>query len=357
MPYGYRLDPAADIPGPDPAEAPIVAQIFTAYTDTRLGTRAIAAGLNQRGIRTKTGRPWSGYTIGRMLTNRVYLGEKVFGDITIPDAHPPLIDAGLFHRAQQLITVRGAPGSRCRAVSSDYDLTGLITCPACGRKYIGSAARGRSRSYRYYTCFSRVRYGGHGCHAPRLPADDLDQAVAAALSDLYANTDLITQAIAAERDHRASNHDTHTQELAGVTHQLAATEAAIGRYQTAFENDTLDPETFGHRVRDLTAKATQLRHRQHDLTEAVSSQPAPPSQHEIDTIRASLAHILRHGTPGQRKAAIEASIAEIKIENDQVIPIFKVPTGQAPPAPAQRQTVRAIAPTVGRAGLEPATEG
>jgi site-specific DNA recombinase len=62
--------------------------MFTTYARTRVGTRAIATALNQRGIRTKTGKPWSGYTVGRVLSNRVYLGEKVFGDINVP-AHIP----------------------------------------------------------------------------------------------------------------------------------------------------------------------------------------------------------------------------------------------------------------------------
>ena len=98
IPYGYRLDKTTDALTPDPVEAPLVRQMFTAYADARQGTRAIATGLNQRGIATRSGKPWSGYTIGRILANRVYAGEKVFGDITVPDAHPALVDPDLFAR-------------------------------------------------------------------------------------------------------------------------------------------------------------------------------------------------------------------------------------------------------------------
>lgn len=71
---------------------------------------------------------------------------------------------------------------------SDYHLTGLITCPACGHKFIGTAATGRNRVYRYYTCFSRVRYGTHGCQAQRLPADALDTAVLNSLATFTSAT-------------------------------------------------------------------------------------------------------------------------------------------------------------------------
>jgi site-specific DNA recombinase len=136
VPYGYQLDRALDLPVPDQAEAAVVRQIFTAYAETRVGTRAIATALNQRGIRTKTGKPWSGYTVARVLANRVYLGEKVFGDINVPDAHEPIVGAELFDQVQQIMTMRGEPGSKRAASNSDYNLTGLITCPSVLRPEI-----------------------------------------------------------------------------------------------------------------------------------------------------------------------------------------------------------------------------
>jgi site-specific DNA recombinase len=282
VPYGYQLDRTTDIPVPDPTEAPIVRQIFTAYAGTRVGTRAIATALNQRGIRTKAGKPWSGYTIGRILTNRVYLGEKVFGDINVPDAHAAIVDPDLFDEVQRIMATRGAFGSKRAASNSYYDLTGLITCPDCGLKYIGTSAQGRSRTYRYYTCFSRVRYGSHGCNGPRLPADDLDRAVLASLLDLYTNTDLVAETIMNERQHRSGRHDADHLELASVEQQIAATEAAIERYLTAFENGNLDEETCGQRVRDHKTRLAQLAHRRDDLEYALTAAPGRPSQKAIE---------------------------------------------------------------------------
>lgn len=41
---------------------------------------------------------------------------------------------------------------------------------------------------------------------------------------------------------------------------------------------------------------------------------SPPSPKAIERLRRGLIHVLEHGTPGQRKAIIEANIAEIKID-------------------------------------------
>ncbi|MEU8078773.1 recombinase family protein [Catellatospora citrea] len=308
---------------------------FTAYANTRVGTRAIATELNQRGIPTKTGKPWCGHTIGRMLTNRVYLGEKVFGDINVPDAHEPIITPSLFDAAQQIMTTRGQPGSRRAASNSDYDLTGMITCPACGLKYIGTSARGRGRTYRYYACFSRIRYGSHGCGAPRLPADDTDQAVLHALLDHYTGTDLISDAIHAERHLRAGHHEANRAELSAVTREIDQADAAIARYLAAFEQGTLSPELCGERVRDLQTRIERLARRRTDLENAADSAPGRPSQLAVDQLRRNLAHVFRHGTPGQRKAIVETHIVEIRIDGDQLIPTFKIPLRVADPGRVQ----------------------
>jgi len=359
VPYGYQLDRDLDIPVPNETEAAVVRQIFTAYAQARVGTRAIATALNQRGIRTKTGKPWSGYTIGRMLSNRVYLGEKVFGDINVPDAHEPIINPDLFDDAQLIMTSRGEPGSKRAASNSDYDLTGLITCPACGLKYIGTSAQGRSRTYRYYACFSRVRYGSHGCGAPRLRAEEIDQAVFDALLDLYSGTDLIGEAVHAERRLRAGQHEANRAELSAVLHEIEQADAAIGRYLAAFEQGSLSADLCGERVRDLKIRLERLARRRDDLEHALTTAPGKPSRQAIDTLRSDLAHVVHHGTPGQRKALIEENVAEIQFEGDRLIPVFKIPEEATEPVENSTgsSVVRAMEPVVRRQGLEPRTRG
>jgi site-specific DNA recombinase len=77
--------------------------------------------------------------------------------------------------------------------------------------------------------------------------------------------------------------------------------------------------------------------------------PAAPSSEASRRLRDNLAAVLENGTPGQRKAIIESHIAEIKIEDARLIPIFKIPL--------EDQQFRTTHQVVGRAGLEPATEG
>jgi hypothetical protein len=66
------------------AEAATVRRIFNLCTKDRLGTRAIAIAtvLNDRGLRTKRGKPSSQRSVETVINNRQYLGEKNFRDIT-----------------------------------------------------------------------------------------------------------------------------------------------------------------------------------------------------------------------------------------------------------------------------------
>jgi len=207
-------------------------------------------------------------------------------------------------------------------------LTGLITCPACGNKYIGTAAHGRNRAYRYYTCFTRSKYGPAGCKSARLNADATDNAVLQALADFYATADtILARVIATAQEQFHEAHTDRRAELATITAQIKQTEAAIDRYHSAFEAGTMDDATAGPRIKDLRHKITQLTARHQDLTDALTAHPGPPPPGTLDYVRTYLRDLITTGSPGERKRAIEALIHEIRITDDgNVIPVFKIPT-------------------------------
>jgi site-specific DNA recombinase len=188
-PFGYQVNSATSTLVPDPAEAGVVRLAFDLYTRDRHGARTIASALNDRGHRTTTGGTWSAHQVVRVLSNRVYLGELTFRGITTTRCHPPIIENGTFADAQRILAARGEDYSKRAANGSDYLLTGLMRCPSCGKAMIGTRAHGRSRVYRYYTCFTRLRYEAARCDAARLDADAVEDAVIAGLLPSSARAD------------------------------------------------------------------------------------------------------------------------------------------------------------------------
>jgi DNA invertase Pin-like site-specific DNA recombinase len=68
---------------PGPAEEREVVQwIYRAFTEDGLQESVIAAQLNQRGLCTDLGRPWSRGTVHQVLTNEKYIGNNVFNRIS-----------------------------------------------------------------------------------------------------------------------------------------------------------------------------------------------------------------------------------------------------------------------------------
>jgi site-specific DNA recombinase len=367
-PYGYLIDRATQKLTPHEHEAAILREIVRLYLKKRLGTRAIADELNRRGITNRTGKKWSGMTIGRLLENPAYTGDIVYGDTHVPDAHPALIDRPTWDHIREIADSRSDAHNQRAMNGSDYHLTGLITCPRCKNKYIGTSAKGRTRSYHYYTCYSRSRYGAHGCTSPRLDAPAMDEAVLQALHDFYRDADtLIATAInQARAHHRSSNADRHA-ELDAIEAAITAKTTARDKYRTAFENGTMDEEDTGPRLRELRTEIEALKVRRDEITDLISDEPVAPSPSTLAKTRARLEHVITNGDSPERKAIIEELIAEIRIIGDEIIPVFRLPSDEpvavdaATPATStgdgnKPDPVRAMPNLVGRTGLEPVTD-
>jgi hypothetical protein len=170
-PFGYEAG-SDGILKPVPEEAEIVKEIFGVYAgpwhaeDSKPlggpGMRAIARSLNERGLLTRTGRPWSALAISGILKNRTYLGTYTRYGVRIAGSHEPLVDREIFNRTEAVTRTRKP--LRKRAVEPPYLLGGIARCDLCGRGLFGLTRRrtwkrvdgtSTSKSYRYYECPSR----------------------------------------------------------------------------------------------------------------------------------------------------------------------------------------------------------
>ena len=363
-PFGYQVDKENHILIVDEHEAVIVRLIFDLYTKDRLGTRSIATILNQRGHRTSTGGRWSGHQILRILNNRVYLGELTFRDITKTDTHPAIINTDTWTQAQTILDARGQNPAHRASNGYDYMLTGRLRCPQCGKAMIGTRATGRNKTYRYYTCYNLARYDTTKCDFTRLDADAVDTAITTALGGFYRNHHtLINDAITnAQHQHQQAHTDRHT-ELATIDAELIKTGQATDRYLTAFERGTIDETLVADRLIQLRDKTTQLRLRHTELTLALDNQPTIPSLTTLTEITNHINKIINTGSANQRKALIEALVAQVTITGpDRLIPVFRIP--QPPPnkdataLPAEtppKGAVRTPTTLVELTGFEPVT--
>lgn len=153
----------------DPVAGPVVGQAFM-IAATR-GLHATVAFLTEHG----PGRTWTTSTVRRMLSQRCYLGEFVYGELKHVDRDLALTDSATWHAAQPT-----EPKRRRRA--ANFPLSGLATCATCGTHMVG-ARGGRDRQtgagLRSYRCAaSLTAWRGERCPAPATTvADRLEQYV------------------------------------------------------------------------------------------------------------------------------------------------------------------------------------
>jgi len=201
-PYGYR----AGLDGrltQQPEEAETVRRIFGWYAGdvnegadgveeerpahAGPGLRRIAARLNEEGVRTRSGNPWTPVAVAGVLRNRVYVGTYSRLGLRLVGSHPGLVDRAVFNRAQEIVRQRRP--RRRRTHPERYLLGGLLRCAVCGRGVFGLTRKRTwrrkdgtevSRAYRYYECPGRaVRSGGAGAgeEHPSWRAQRLEEAV------------------------------------------------------------------------------------------------------------------------------------------------------------------------------------
>ncbi|HEV2757241.1 MAG TPA: recombinase family protein, partial [Actinomycetota bacterium] len=259
VPFGYVRERETKLLLPVPAQAVVVRRIFDYYVEDRLGSEAIAQLLNGEGLATKSSVPFSARTVIHMLSNPIYVGKVTFKGQVHPGLHDQLVSDATFARPQAILTERGESQALKRGHAADYLLSGLVRCGQCGRAYIGTSAKGRSRLYHYYTCSTRYRYGTRNCSAARLPKEDLEEAVLEQMISLYRDSDLVAEALehlrVSETEARVSVQD----RIAALRQEQAGVSRAIDRYFAAFEAGTMKAAACQERLDGLQARQDALR--------------------------------------------------------------------------------------------------
>ena len=87
VPLGFTIGKEDRLYHIDPETAPIVQEIFSRYANGEPAEK-IAASLNERGLRTRTGKPFVKNSFFQIFRNRRYIGEYRYKDIVTPGGIP-----------------------------------------------------------------------------------------------------------------------------------------------------------------------------------------------------------------------------------------------------------------------------
>ena len=231
-PYGYRLNPHRRPKSETPAliiapdEAALIRLMVSLYLDERMGSKRLAAELNEQGYRTPSGRPWDDQRVRRILSNPIIAGLPAYGRppsgsgrFDLSGFILPRDEAGnlkpvpayqivplerwlaLVRAMRQNSATAPHPAPARHGVSAQSRaagalLTGLLICGHCGARL--AADTGRYRLPRrdgsvtlakrvYYICQTHSRRGRPWCDGQRTYGQKrLEQVVGEQLGRLFA---------------------------------------------------------------------------------------------------------------------------------------------------------------------------
>ena len=242
----------------DEAEAAIVQEVFRRVADGEPFTD-IVRDMNNRGIRTKKGSPWSKSTFNTMLSNERYTGIYIYGDVRIPGGVPPIISQNLFNEVQQRLHTKGNPRTggmpqRRRREGGTYLLTGKLFCGHCKNPMVGISGKSQGAApYYYYTC--KGKRENHSCNKRNISREHIETTIATALKD----TMLTDKAIRALADAAVQyqNQSSINLEIETIENRLAEIKKSLNNLLAAIEAGIITATTKD-RMAELESEQRQL---------------------------------------------------------------------------------------------------
>ena len=179
VPFGYAYDKDSKQFSIIEDEAQGVLHIYDLYESVKSLT-TVAKSLNEKGVRSRTGKPWNPTTVRTMLTNPFYAGTYRYNYwdessksftvkdkdewVLVLDHHPAIVTP----ERQEIIAVmlqskqRGWAGAGMTYQRKNIHIfAGLLKCGCCGYTMIASPDRERSDGWRpsVYKCSRQRRFG------------------------------------------------------------------------------------------------------------------------------------------------------------------------------------------------------
>ena len=256
VPLGYYIDESKHFQI-DSSVAPFVVECFEHYADG-MTMKQLRDELNMKGVKNSRGGKLSIDVISRMLTNRKYLGEYTFQDITIKDGIPAIVSTSLFEKVQDRLTkTKKAPSSH--KADDDYILTTKLFCGKCKSFMVGeSGTNAQGKKYRYYKCVNHKKH--QGCDMKSIRKDLIENMTIKYIREFLNDEDLINTLIDLAYD---AQHKENEQ-LPLLRKQLAQTEKGIKNIVDAIEQ--------GISTKSTRERLLDLEQRKNDIEMSISKE-------------------------------------------------------------------------------------
>jgi site-specific DNA recombinase len=239
------------------ADAAAVRLIFKMYADGH-GYSDIISALNDRGCKTKIGRPFGKNSLHEILKNEKYNGTYVYNRlapkdirgrvnrhklkpdgqiIRVPHGMPAIIDQETWDSVQRKMKQNLHKAGRNMA-KAFYLLSGKLFCGTCGSAMTGEARRYKNYEYFYYVCSNAKRT--KECEKKPVDRDMIEKAVVERINTKIFSSKSIDEICA--RIHKSFQTDNSSGQIAEKRREIAALDRKISNITLAIADGTYASE-------------------------------------------------------------------------------------------------------------------
>jgi site-specific DNA recombinase len=250
----------------DPERAPLVRKAFELYATGEYSIDRLTATMADIGLTSRPSprwpqvRPVSDSTLHRMLRDPYYSGFVVYKGAVYPGRHEAIVSHDIFDRVQDILNFRSDTGQRDRILT--HYLKGVLFCQRCheqGRtaRLIYTEATGKTKKrYGYFLC--RARQEGL-CDLPHLRAELVEEAVAEHYATLRL-PDTFRQEVRGQLEEAVADDQTSARELhASLNRRLKELDERESRLIDLAADDALPESKIRAKLREIQKERDRTR--------------------------------------------------------------------------------------------------
>lgn len=260
-------------------EAEVVRKIFDLYVNKGYGTHRIAKVLNDRGLTSLRGVPWSTTAVSRLLKNKIYAGYVVNGKTEIknfiertrnvkdqsewievekPDLR--IVPLELWEKAQNINKFNNIRLETTihKKRSNKYLFSTLITCKCCGYSFRRIQNKRKDYIRTYWCCSGRNHHGAEYCiNTTIIMENELIENIDNYFMSLIKNRKKFVDNIM--KLYKEKQPENSRIELNKLNKQLEKLQAKRQKKKQMFENDIITMAELKEEIVDIDSQISQIK--------------------------------------------------------------------------------------------------
>ena len=341
-PYGYKLVDGKLQIAEDEAE--VIRIIFDRFVHTTMGYVGVANYLLEKGISKKVRQNgkldiFTQDFVKNALDNEIYMGKIHFGKRknqveqkeygVYQGIHEPIVSEELWELAHKKRQETVKRLEKVYDKEHEFQLSGIIKCPICGRGMVGNISRKKKpdgslyKTYYTYYCNNRKSKTGHRCEYRRQPGESLiNDAVKEIVISLVSNpkfTERMKEKVKSKVDTREVDAD-----IMRLESNLKSLEIKKNRLISEIDNLEVN-EIYEERERDLNERLADFYNRIAETKKYIQKKREEKVKIEQDKITGDTIYrnlmafvkVLDKTTDGDKKRLYNLLIKEIQIYEEQ----------------------------------------